>query len=73
MNRLGITLIMLLVLVGCAATVEIPQYRTEQKAEQQRNKIRHYDQQGRYKGYSVIGPYNTRHYDKDGRFIGTSK
>jgi hypothetical protein len=68
------TMLLLLVgpLAGCKY-VEVPQYRTQHKLEQRTTKVRHYDQHGRYKGYSIIGPYNTRHYDKDGRFTGTSK
>lgn len=72
MKIILITFLLAIFLFSCAP-VEIPQYNTQQKMEQQRNKIRHYDQSGRYTGYSVVGPYNTRHYDKDGRFIGTSK
>jgi outer membrane biogenesis lipoprotein LolB len=69
MNKL-ISVFIAMLLLGCAATVEIPQYQTEQKKEQRAIKVRHYDQSGRYTGYSVVGPYNTRHYDKNGRYIG---
>lgn len=35
--------------------------------------IRHYDDDGRYKGYTIVNKYGMRHYDKQGRFVGTSK
>lgn len=35
--------------------------------------IRHYDKDGRYKGYTIVNKYGMRHYDKKGRFKGTSK
>lgn len=68
-----LSILLLLLIAFPVSCVSVPQYRTQHKIEQRTTKVRHYDKDSRYKGYSIIGPYNTRHYDKDGRFIGTSK
>lgn len=64
-----LVLIMMGLLMGCSF-IDVPQYRSKHKMEQKTTKVRHYDQSGRYKGYSIIGPYNTRHYDENSRYKG---
>ncbi|MFW9871797.1 MAG: hypothetical protein ACFFG0_01760 [Candidatus Thorarchaeota archaeon] len=36
-------------------------------------KIRHYDNRGRYEGYSICNDYGCRHYDKNSRYKGYTK
>jgi len=39
----------------------------------QSTKYRHYDNHGRYEGYSICNDYGCRHYDKQSRYKGHTK
>ena len=57
-------ILLMLVFLGCGHFVS-GNYPPEKK-------IRHYDSQGKYTGYTIESPWGYRHYDKDGRYKGRS-
>lgn len=61
-----IFLILVFILMGCTV---VP-YTYQDKHE---FKIRHYDNRGRYEGYSICNDYGCRHYDKNSRYKGYTK
>ena len=55
-------LILVCALLMCGCVTVDSNYHT--------TKYRHYDNHGRYEGYTIETPYVYRHYDKSGKYMG---